>query len=98
MRAYSSAAKTKGGYLVPCPVGYRVLSDTLTDTPPAKCRNSKVPFALVDSAVGLAEYISIRNAEKFEDADRAFDDCGWSWACDGDFKMFSPFHLGAVRR
>lgn len=99
MRAYSAEEKTKGGgYLVPCPIGYRVLSETLTETPPSKCRDADIPFALVDSAVGLAEYVSIRNAEKFEDADGAFESCGWSWACDGDLKMLSPFHLGAVRR
>jgi hypothetical protein len=98
MRAYSIEGKSKGGYLIPAPVGYRVLSETLTDTPPARCRDANLPFALVDSAVGLAEYISIRNRNAFEDVETAFDNCGWSWACDGDHKMFSPFHLGAARR
>ena len=98
MRAYSAEGKSKGGYLVPTPVGYRVLRETLTDIPPKRCRDANLPFALVDSAVGLAEYISIRNRNAFEDVEAAFTNCGWSWACDGDLKMFSQFHLGSVRR
>jgi len=95
-RSYSAKGMKMGGYLVPCPVGYRVLEETMTETPPRRCRNTEIPFALVDSAVGLAEYVSIRNRKAFEDTHAAFDACGWAWSCTGNLKMFSPFHLGAA--
>jgi hypothetical protein len=96
MRAYSTEMKSLGGYVVPAPVGYRVLHETYTNRPPARCRDPDLPFALVDSAVGLAEYVSIRNRVILTDTETAFEKCGWSWACDGNLKMFSTYHLNAA--
>lgn len=98
MRAYDRTQMGEGGYIVPIPVGYRVHRETLQPVPPKQCRDDTTPYALVDSAVGLAEFISIRNRETFEDVESAFTRCGWSWATRGDFRMFSEFHLGAVRQ
>ncbi len=77
-----------------------MLSETLTDVPPSRCRDAVTPpFALVDSAVGLAEYVSIRDREAFRSTDDAFERLSWAWACDdaGTLKMLSPFHLSAVQ-
>lgn len=100
MRAFSPIEKTKGGYIIPSPVGYRVIKETYTDNPPARCRDRSIPFALVESAVGLAEYVSIRNRTALPDIETAFDSRGWAWASDpsGIYKMFSPFHLNSIAK
>lgn len=98
MRAYSPERKSEGGYIVPAPVGYRVLHETLTDEPPACCRDRDTPFALVDTAVGLAEFVSIRNRVALPDLETSFSQRGWKWDCDASntHKMFSPFHLNSL--
>jgi hypothetical protein len=101
MRAYSQTAKAQhGGYIVPAPVGYRVIEETLVAEPPARCRDKNVPFALVESAVGLAEYVSIRNREALPDLETAFAERAWAWAWDTSqcFKMFSPFHKNSIEK
>ena len=96
MRAYASEKQEGVGYIIPAPVGYKVLSQTLTDSPPAACRDRNIPFALVDSAVGLAEFVSVRNRDLFSDIDASFANHGWSWACRGEMRMFSQLHLDAA--
>lgn len=94
-RAYRPSEKQKGGYVVPVPVGYRVLPETYQDTAPAGCRDRTLPFAMVDSAVGLGEFISIRNKDAFGTIEKAFGPRSWHWSCDttGHLKMFSAYHL-----
>lgn len=95
-RAYAAEKQQGVGYVIPAPVGYKVLSQTLTQDPPAACRDRNIPFALVDSAVGLAEFVSVRNRDLFQEIDAAFANHGWSWACRGELKMFSQFHFNAA--
>lgn len=96
MRSYASEKQGGSGYIVPAPVGYKVLTQTLTQDPPAACRDRSIPFALVDSAVGLAEFVSVRNRDLFRDIDASFANHGWSWACRDDLRMFSQLHLDAA--
>jgi len=99
-RAYDLSERKTGEWVVPVPAGFAILEPTFDEKPPKGSRDPDIPFAFVDSAVGLGQFVSIRREEVFSDLQAALSNFGWAWATDDSkgLAMLSDFHLKSVRQ
>jgi hypothetical protein len=88
------------GYIIPCPVGYKLLEDPKKAKPRIGGRCSETPHVFVAPAVGLAEVISISNSNFQKKEPSKIKEMMWQWSCDENhhFAMFSKVHLSYLNK
>lgn len=72
--------KTKGsGWIIPSPVGYKLIEDPQITTVRSGVRDQNIPHVFAEPLTGIAELVSIRNAKLRDAKPEEFSKFMWSW-------------------
>ncbi len=78
------------GWVVPAPVGYRLLEDPRTVPQRIRTRSKTVPHVFAEPVLSIAELVSVRNSRLTGLTMSGLDHLFWRWEAQGDLVLGHP--------